>query len=67
MNGAEAAGRIRAMRPALPIIVSSGYGEEDTLPQFAAVTAHFLQKPYGPQSLTDTVARVLEEVATPSA
>jgi signal transduction histidine kinase/ActR/RegA family two-component response regulator len=60
MNGAEAAARIRELRPSLPIIVSSGYSEEDTLPQFAAVTSHFLQKPFGPQALTDTVGRVLE-------
>jgi CheY-like chemotaxis protein len=60
MNGAEAAVRIRELRPSLPIIVSSGYSEEDTLPQFAAVTSHFLQKPFGPQALTDTVGRVLE-------
>ena len=59
MTGAEAATRIRALRPALPIIVSSGYNEEETLPQFAAVTPHFLQKPYGPQSLTEAVGRVL--------
>jgi CheY-like chemotaxis protein len=60
MNGAEAAARIRELRPSLPIIVSSGYSEEDTLPQFAAVTPHFLQKPFGPQALADTVGRVLE-------
>ena len=47
MDGHEAFERMRALRPDLPVILCSGYTEQDILPNFQAQNPPvFLQKPY---------------------
>jgi PAS domain S-box-containing protein len=61
INGAEAADLIHALNPEVPIILTSGYTEQDAAERFqtrAPVT--FIQKPYRPQDLV----RVIKEVMT---
>ena len=47
--------------PDLPVILMSGYAEEDTLSQFGSHRpAGFLQKPFGMQQLKAAIARWIE-------
>ena len=52
--------RVRAEKPELSVICTSGYGP-GILPPGAAV--EFLAKPYSLRTLTETVTRVLERMA----
>ena len=65
MGGAETLRQLRAMRPALPVLMMSGYTEEDVTPQFGnpgpGATA-FLQKPFMAEELI-TILRRFAEVA----
>jgi CheY-like chemotaxis protein len=56
MDGQEALERIRAIRPEVPVILSSGYSEDEALRRFhGRGLAGFLQKPYTATSLTRKV------------
>jgi two-component system cell cycle sensor histidine kinase/response regulator CckA len=62
LNGAEAAERMLAMRPDLPIVFFSGYGEEEAL----ALLAHrprctFLAKPFTYAQLAQRLVEALGE------
>ena len=54
-NGAELARRLRARRPGLPVIVMSGYAEDEALRGLAAESVWYLQKPFD----MDTLAKAL--------
>jgi PAS domain S-box-containing protein len=56
MDGHELARRLRASRPALPVLYMSGYGDD------AGSVTPFLQKPFAPDDLVDRVATVLAGV-----
>ncbi len=58
MGGAEAFGRIREIAPAVPVVVSSGYDEQDTASTFTGPNVEFLQKPYRPDGLLEAMRRV---------
>jgi two-component system cell cycle sensor histidine kinase/response regulator CckA len=60
MNGDEAAPRLRGIRPAVPIILSSGYAEEEARRKFsgAGITC-FLQKPYRAARLLEAISASL--------
>ncbi|HEX9730639.1 MAG TPA: response regulator [Thermoanaerobaculia bacterium] len=61
MGGAETFQEMRRMVPALPIIVSSGYDQQEdsaTLADQGAVV--FLEKPYSPHDLTAKVGLLLD-------
>jgi PAS domain S-box-containing protein len=58
MGGAEAFRRIREIAPAVPVVVSSGYDEQDTASAFTGPAVEFLQKPYRPDGLLDAMRRV---------
>jgi CheY-like chemotaxis protein len=62
MDGSEAMGHIRAIRPDIPIILSSGYGERTVRSKLQdhEPTA-FVQKPYEPQVMVDLIQSVLAE------
>jgi PAS domain S-box-containing protein len=60
MSGPDLAGRVRALRPGLPVLLTSGYADgvlpdPDALPAGAA----FLAKPYSPQELATRVRQLL--------
>jgi CheY-like chemotaxis protein len=54
MNGEELVDRVRELNPRLPAIISSGYPYEPKSPR-----TRFLQKPYLPQMLVETVEGIL--------
>jgi CheY-like chemotaxis protein len=58
MGGAEAFKRIRAIAPAVPVLVSSGYDEQDTASVFTGGSVEFLQKPYRPEALLAALRKV---------
>jgi CheY-like chemotaxis protein len=61
MNGEEAAVELRRIRAGVPIILSSGYSEQEVVARFAGKgLAGFLQKPYEPAELTEALQKALE-------
>jgi two-component system, cell cycle sensor histidine kinase and response regulator CckA len=66
MNGAETFKRLRALRPALPIVLMSGYASEEATSRFGIEgLAGFVQKPFLPATLvrviSDAVQRPTDE------
>ncbi|HLP30402.1 MAG TPA: response regulator, partial [Geothrix sp.] len=60
MDGREAFQVIRRLQPDLPVILSSGYNEQESIREFTGRNlAAFLQKPYTLKSLERTVLEVL--------
>ena len=60
MGGREALRLIREIRPGVPIVVSSGYGEESARDELGLDTAAgFIQKPYSPAQLVRSMRDVL--------
>lgn len=55
MGGAELAKVARDMRPGLPVLVTTGYGDARALPD----ESHRLAKPYTQRELGDAVQRAL--------
>jgi two-component system cell cycle sensor histidine kinase/response regulator CckA len=68
MGGRELAAQVRARRPTLPVLYTSGYSKETADSQEAPENAeYFLGKPFGPIDLARKVRQVLEgsRLATP--
>lgn len=64
MGGEEALRRIRQTRPGVPVILSSGYTEQDATTRFEkGGPSAFVQKPYLPSDLMRVVRNVLGESA----
>jgi CheY-like chemotaxis protein len=60
MDGREAFQAIRRIHPKMPIILSSGYNEQESIQAFTGRgLAAFLQKPYTLQALRQLVLEVL--------
>jgi CheY-like chemotaxis protein len=57
MNGVDLTRAIHGMRPTLPVILVSGYGDLDVLREFGQ--ARIIQKPYTEASLVDKIAAAL--------
>jgi PAS domain S-box-containing protein len=57
MGGREAFEKIRELRPNLPVMVTSGYGSDETarLMDLVGKEASFIQKPYRAQQLLDSI------------
>jgi PAS domain S-box-containing protein len=60
LSGDEALKRIRLLRPALPVIASSGYAESEARTKFGHGIVGFLQKPYTARALIQKVHAALE-------
>ncbi len=61
LGGEEVLRDIRRERADLPVILSSGYDEQDALARFTgAGLAGFIQKPYGPDDLLAKVRQALD-------
>ncbi|HEX3875534.1 MAG TPA: response regulator [Bryobacteraceae bacterium] len=61
MSGEEAIDRLLAARPALQVIVSTGYGQREVAARFSRKSVQgFLHKPYTSKQLADKVASLLE-------
>ena len=62
MGGEEALEEIRALRPEVPVIGSSGFNESVAKERFGGHgLAAFLQKPYSARTLADRVKQAIEE------
>jgi signal transduction histidine kinase/DNA-binding NarL/FixJ family response regulator len=60
MGGLAAFLAMRRLHPSLPVVLSSGYSEEDAVAQLSGERPDgFLQKPYRIEDLRATIARVL--------
>ena len=60
LDGAETFREINRIRPELPVILMSGYSEQDAVAKFGAQgLAGFLQKPFQPDALRALVAKVV--------
>jgi CheY-like chemotaxis protein len=60
MDGWEVVQQIRALRPDVPILLMSGYTEQELIGRFAGVgVSGFLQKPFRPDDLINRVSRML--------
>lgn len=62
MGGQTALGLIRAIRPEVPIVLSSGYSETFAREELASeVTAGFLQKPYTAAQLLKGIQQAIQQ------
>ena len=60
MNGVEAFRRIKELQPALPVVLTSGYSAQDAAGQFGSDgIAGFIQKPFMPSALVETMLEAL--------
>ena len=67
MGGPETLRRLRALQPGLPVVLMSGYTEQEVASHFLEGSpgpVAFLQKPFLPRDLVAVLRRVLE--AAPS-
>jgi CheY-like chemotaxis protein len=64
MSGEETFRRLRAIRPDVKVILSSGYNEVEAISRFTGKgLAGFIQKPYTGAQLGETVASVSKQEA----
>ena len=62
LGGVELAARLRQERPALKVILTSGYANETIGAEFRPPAGmHFIPKPYNPQLLAQTVREALDD------
>jgi two-component system cell cycle sensor histidine kinase/response regulator CckA len=67
LGGRETFRRLRALYPDIPVVLTSGYSEEEATMEFAdGALADFLEKPYGPKDIAACVRRLLATVAAPT-
>ena len=60
LDGAETFREIHRLRPKLPVVLMSGYTEQDAVSKFgAAGLAGFLQKPFQPDTLRARLAAII--------
>lgn len=62
MSGAQALPELRRTRPEIPVLITSGYGEAQTLGMFAGQkVSGFLQKPFSSQVLLKRIGDTMED------
>jgi two-component system, cell cycle sensor histidine kinase and response regulator CckA len=61
MTGSELIARLRADRPDLRVLYTSGYTEDAVIHHGVAAGAHFIAKPFTPSALARKVRQVLED------
>jgi len=68
ISGSSLAQKMQAMKPALKIIFTSGYGLDDGIKgDLTSTRSVFLQKPYAPMVLAKTVRNCLDQTPAPAA
>jgi CheY-like chemotaxis protein len=61
MDGEETFRRLRQLRPGVPVVISSGYNEQEVTQRFVGQgLAGFIQKPYDFKCLQETLGKVLK-------
>jgi PAS domain S-box-containing protein len=67
MNGAETLPRVLALRPSLPVLMATGYSDEDILPLLVGrPNVQSLRKPFSIQELADRLAGLRIGTAGPT-
>jgi len=62
LSGAEAIQRLHAIDPEVPVLLTSGYAEDQVIDEYGVERfAGYLQKPYPPQVLVDVVRQALRK------
>jgi two-component system cell cycle sensor histidine kinase/response regulator CckA len=62
LDGRRLGDRLRELRPELPLLFMSGYGEEDVLRRGLLIEGSpFIQKPFSPRDLTRRVRGLLDQ------
>lgn len=62
MDGSECFRELRRINPDVKVVLSSGYNEEEATTRFLGKgLAGFLQKPYSPAALRETMANILSD------
>jgi CheY-like chemotaxis protein len=59
LSGAETLRRLRALRPALPLVLTSGHAEDEVRRAADEALAGFLPKPFAPDDLRGAIERAL--------
>ena len=64
MSGEETLRRLRAIDPHVPVVLSSGYSEQEATKRFtdAGGPDAFVEKPFTPRQLVDRMRTVLSEM-----
>ncbi|MCA1989048.1 MAG: PAS domain S-box protein [Desulfarculus sp.] len=61
LNGEDAFGEMRRIDPGVPVVLASGYNEQDATTRFSGKgLAGFIQKPFRMQKLLDKVGRAIQ-------
>ena len=60
MGGGEAFQLMNEIQPGIPIVISSGYGENSVREQFTSALAGVIKKPYTVSELREKIAAVLK-------
>jgi PAS domain S-box-containing protein len=64
MDGATTLGELRRLRPGIPIVLMSGYSEDDAVGRFAGLpNTRFMQKPFGLQHLQERIGSLIGRTA----
>ncbi len=59
MDGKQCLGELRRMAPAVPVIMSSGYNEQEIARELGEIPSGFIQKPYNVASMKEAIERAL--------
>jgi CheY-like chemotaxis protein len=59
MSGADAAERIRALQPGLPILFMTGHADMAAIERVARTQIHVLRKPFGISTLAEAMRAIL--------
>ena len=60
LSGPEVLARLREIRPDLPVVLMSGYHEDELAPEVGAGISGFIQKPFTPADLANRIRAALE-------
>ena len=64
VDGVEAYREIRKLRPDIPVLLMSGFNEQEAISQFTGEgIAGFLQKPFGIEELKQMVKQLLGQLS----
>ncbi len=66
MSGLDVLAYVRAVRPAVPVVMVTGYGEEVLPPDVRGTLRGLLQKPFSPDALRALLQRVVAGDASPA-
>lgn len=68
MNGEEVLRELKIITPSVKVLLSSGFNEVEAIRRFTGKgLAGFLQKPYTAAALAETIKRIINDAAAPSA